>query len=474
MSKIISIHNSIKDKEKTIKEIVDGYLSIIKKHEDKENQEDYIGAVIDIFEDNFIESQIKNAEKMFEEGRNTLLTGVPIAIKNNLCIVGQNITAGSKMLKDYKGTYNATVIDKLINAGAILICSTNMDEFAMGSSGENSAFYKTKNPLDKTRVPGGSSSGSAAIVCYGGVPIAIGSDTGGSIREPASFTGLFGLKPSYGRVSRYGLIAMGSSLDCVGPIATNMEDIKIVYNIIKGKDDKDGTTVDYDNISDTNNTILEGVKKGNGKIIGVPKSYIERDGMSIDVKNNFYNYLDNLKDKGFAIKDIELKEVDKILSIYYIICFAEISSNLARLDGIRYGYHKDSNNPINSIIESRSESFGDEPIRRSLLGAYVLSSGYADDYFKKAERLRDYLRLQFRDLFRDIDYIVTPTVPDSPWQFGAKHDPLSAYLTDIFTVTANVVGVPAISVPSGFDKNNLPTGIQFMSAWGSEDKLFQI
>lgn len=479
MSEIKRIQSEILNNKKPIRSIVNEYLNIIKKHETRDHSlplledQNFIGAVIDIFDDLFIDEQIKKAEKMFADGNYTELTGIPIAIKNNLCIKSQRATAASNMLKSYVATYNSTVVEKLMEAGAILICSTNMDEFAMGSSGENSALYMTKNPINRSCVPGGSSSGSAAIVAYGGVPVALGSDTGGSIREPASFTGLIGLKPSYGRVSRYGLIAMGSSLDCVGPITKSIEDAKIVYNCIKGVDLKDSTTIDFDNLKNTQNTILTEVYNSNNKVIGIPRSYIERDGISKTVKANFDNYIESLKKNGFVIKDIELKEVDKILSVYYIICFAEISSNLARLDGIRYGHHAPADNPINSIVNSRSQSLGDEPLRRSLLGAYVLSSGYADDYFKKAEKLRDYLRLQFRDIFKEVDYIATPTTPDIAWKFGAKHDPMSAYLIDIFTVTANVVGVPAISVPCGTDVNNMPIGIQFMSAWGQEDKLFE-
>ena len=462
MSKIKSIQNQILNKEKTIKNIVDEYISIIRRNEDKNNEDEFMGAVIEIMNEDFINKQIQYAEGLFANNKHTSVTGIPIAIKNNICIDGVRTTAGSRMLENYTATYNATVINKLRDAGAIIIATTNMDEFAMGSSGENSAFYKTRNSIDKNLVPGGSSSGSASIVGYGGVPVSLGSDTGGSVRQPAAFNGIIGMKPSYGAVSRYGLISMGSSLDSIGPIATDIEDAKIVFDIIRGQDDKDATSVNYEN----------NIKRS--KIIAVPEDFINRDGMDEDIKNNFYKYLDNMKSRGYEIKNIKIDNLDKILSVYYIICLAEVSSNLGRYDGIRYGKRVNSDNPMHSIIESRTSGLGDEPIRRSLIGAFVLSSGYSDEYYYKAIDLRNYLRDEIRRIFQDVDYIAMPTSPVPPWRFGEKSDPISAYLADIFTVLPNVISMPAISIPSGVDKNNLPTAIQFMADIGNDDILFEI
>ena len=461
MSKIKSIQDKIIKKEKSIREIVDEYLNIIRINEDKNKGDDYVGAVIEIMNEDFINRQIEYAEELFSSGKSTMMTGVPIAIKNNICIDGIKTTAGSKMLENWVATYNASVVDKLRDAGAIIICTTNMDEFAMGSSGENSAFYRTLNSINHKLVPGGSSSGSASIVGYGGVPVALGSDTGGSIRLPAAFNGIVGMKPSYGVVSRYGLIAMGSSFDCIGPIATDVEDAEIVFDIIKGRDNKDATSVEYVS-SDKNN-----------KVIGIPEDFINIEGIDIDIKNNFYKEIEKMKSKGYTIKNINVDNLDKILSIYYVLCPAEISSNLARYDGIRYGKRVNSDNPIHSIINSRTEGLGDEPIRRSMIGSFVLSSGYSDEYYYKAVMLREYFKNKFSEIFQSVDYIATPTSPIAPWRIGEKiEDPISLYLSDIFTVLANIIGAPAIALPSGVDKDNLPTSIQYMSNVGEDEKLF--
>ncbi len=466
-SKILKIYNQILNKEKTIKQIVDEHMAIINE------KEKTVDALLGIYDNDFISKQIEKAEQMFAENKQTQMTGVPIIVKDNLCVEGQIASAASKMLENYTATYNAGVVQKLIDAGAVIIGRANMDEFAMGGSTENSAYKKTMNPLDTTRVPGGSSGGSAAVVAYGGVPVSIGSDTGGSVRQPAAFCGVMGLKPTYGDVSRYGLIAMGSSLDVVGPFATNATDLEIVYNIIKGKDDHDATSLEESE--------KENIRKSNkksGKIIGIPKTFIDTDGVSEDIRKNFYDTIEKLKAKGYEVKEIELNNIEKALSVYYILMFAEVSSNLARFDGVRYGKSVAGETPNESMIKSRTEGLGKEPIRRSLLGTYVLSSGYYDAYYYKAVSAREALKKEFAKVFAGVDYIATPTSPIHAWRFGEKSDPISMYLADIFTVPANIVGVPGISVPTGkvseagFEK--LDYSVQFLANWYNDCGLVSV
>ncbi len=466
-SLILEINKKIKSGEKSITEITYEYLSTLKEKDQN------INSMLEIYNDEFINAQIILAEQKFKEGKDTLLTGIPMVIKDNICIQGQIVSAGSKMLDNYKSTYDAGVVKKLKAAGAIIVGRANMDEFAMGGSTENSAYKKTKNPLDNMRVPGGSSGGSAAAVAMGGVPVSLGSDTGGSIRQPASFCGLVGLKPTYGRVSRYGLIAMGSSLDCVGPFGFYTKDVEIVFDIIKGEDEKDATTIKAKEIDDIQNNLS---KNKNRKVIGLPREFIDREGVDINIRNNFYKSIEKLKQKGWEVKDIKINNIEKTLSVYYILMFAEVSSNLARFDGVRYGHSIIGEKPEESMILSRSAGLGAEPIRRSLLGAYVLSSGYYDSYYGKAINMRDYLKKEFAKIFEEVDVIATPTSPVFPWKFGEKSDPLSLYLADIFTVPANIVGVPGISIPTGESEieefKNLKYGIQFLASWHNEEKLF--
>ena len=472
---IEQINNEIKNKNKTIGEIVYSYVDVLKE---KDNE---VQSMLEIFDNQFIDAQIKKAEEMLVNGSSTLMTGVPIVIKDNLCLDGRVVSAGSKMLENYTATYDATVISKLKNAGAIIVGRTNMDEFAMGGSTENSAYKKTKNPLDVTRVPGGSSGGSAAAVAMGGVPVSLGSDTGGSIRQPASFTGLVGLKPTYGAVSRYGLIAMGSSLDVVGPFAHNVRDAEILFNIILGADDKDATTIkdfELEKINIDNKSKENSNKNANNKLkIGVPKKFVDQEGVDANIRDNFYKTLETLKEKGYEVVDIDIQNIEKALSVYYVLMFAEVSSNLARFDGVRYGKNVAGTKPEESMILSRTEGLGAEPIRRSLMGAYVLSSGYYDAYYNKAIKMRDYLKDEFTKVFAEVDIIATPTSPVFAWKFGEKNDPLSMYLADIFTVPANIVGVPGISIPTGKVEveglDNLHYGIQFLAPWFQEDKLFK-
>ncbi len=427
-----------------------------------------VNAYIDIFDD--IEDQIVALEA--RGNKDTLpLYGVPIAMKSNILIKGKRATASSKMLEQYVAPYDATVTTRLRDAGAIFVGTTNMDEFAMGSSTENSAFGVTKNPVDLSRVPGGSSGGSAAAVAMGekgGVPVALGTDTGGSIRLPASFCGLVGLKPTYGAVSRYGLIAMGSSLDQAGPLTHTVHDTELIFKVIHGTDGYDGTAYPEGT--------YPAVQKKETYRIGVPRAFM-REGIDADVLAQFESSLEILKAQGHEIVDIDLPYMEKGLAAYYIVMPAEVSSNLARYDGVRFGLHVDGKDLLDDYKETRRAGFGAEVRRRILLGTYVLSSGYYDAYYGKAEQVRELMRAELRDAFANVDIIATPTAPTPAFKIGEKSDPLSMYLADIFTVPANLTGVPALSVPSGSvdrEGHSLPVGIQFTGPHAGEDILFDI
>jgi len=457
MKTISEIKNAYKDKAVTVRQVVDmTLLNISKTNSD-------INAVLGLYSDEYIQSQIDKAEEMLANGSASDMTGVPIVLKDNLCVLGQRAGAASKILDNYIATYDATVVEKLREAGAILIGRANMDEFAMGGSTENSAYGVTRNPIDRERVAGGSSGGSAASVAAGYVPVALGSDTGGSIRQPASLCGIWGLKPTYGSVSRHGLMAMGSSLDVIGTFANSVEDLETVFSTIKGKDVRDATS--HDNVK---------FKEGNGKVIGVPRTFVDQDGVNSEVRESFYKSLEDLKSKGYTIKDIEIKNLDLSLAVYYILMTAEVSSNMGRYDGVRFGEHTAGESVNDSITRTRSDYLGDEVRRRIMLGTYVLSAGYYDAYYNKGIATRNALQDEFKKVFQEVDYIATPTSPITAWKIGEKSDPLSMYLADIFTVSANIVGVPAMSAPTDKDSAGLPIGIQFMCAWGREDALFDI
>ena len=417
------------------------------------------------------DAAIETAQKRIDaEGRESasLLCGVPLAIKDNILIEGKIASAASKMLENYHATYDATVIKKLKDAGALFLGRTNMDEFAMGSSTEHSAFGPTKNPCDTSRVPGGSSGGSAAAVAGNLVIAALGSDTGGSIRQPAAFTGLVGLKPTYGAVSRFGLIAMGSSLDQIGPLTKSVEDARILFDAIAGRDPLDATTIP-DDLYPTRE-ISEHLR------IGVPR-HLLGDGVDADVRATFDETLDALAQSGHTIVDIELPTSKYALAAYYVVMFAEVSTNLARLDGMRYGHAARGETLLDDYTNSRTEGFGEETRRRILLGTFVLSSGYIDAYYYKAGAARDALRREYNDAFKKCDVIAFPTTPSPAFKFGEKSDPLSMYLADIFTITANMTGMPALSVPMGFverDSKKLPIGIHFTAPHQAENALFTL
>ena len=396
---------------------------------------------------------------------------MPIAIKDNICTNGVKTTCASRMLENFTPIYDATVVKKLEEAGAIIVGKTNMDEFAMGSSTETSYFKKTRNPWNLNRVPGGSSGGSAAAVSSDMAFAALGSDTGGSIRQPASYCSVVGLKPTYGLISRFGLIAFASSLDQIGPFTKTVEDAAVMLNVISGHDKLDTTSADIEKI-DYTKSLVNDVK---GKVIGIPTDFIT-EGISKDVKQAYDNAIDTLKSAGAKIEEIKLEYAKYSLATYYIIATAEASSNLGRYDGIRYGYRaKDFNDLDELYVKSRTEGFGDEVKRRIMLGTYVLSSGYYDAYYKRAQQVRTLIVENFKKAFEKCDVIMIPTAPNTSFKFGAHNaSPLEMYLEDIYTVPVNIAGLPGISVPGGFGKNGMPIGIQFIAKAFDEQNLLQV
>jgi aspartyl-tRNA(Asn)/glutamyl-tRNA(Gln) amidotransferase subunit A len=454
-------HDSLVKGEYTSVDLVKEYLEQIKKT-DKD-----IHAYLEVYSD--VIEQAKKADEIIKSGNSTLLTGIPISIKDNILLKGRVASSASKILENYVATYDATVIEKLKKEGVIFIGRTNMDEFAMGGSTENSAYGPTKNPNDLERVSGGSSGGAAASVASDETLVALGSDTGGSIRQPASFCGIVGLKPTYGAVSRYGVMAMGSSLDQIGPLGKTVDDVEILFNAIKGEDEMDGTT------------LKESVKEINtGKKIkiGVPKDFLNVGGIDADVLKNFNESIEKLKKLGYEIIDIELPNLKYSLAVYYVIVPAEVSSNMARFDGMRFGKRISGESGIDDYFLSRQEGLGREVRRRIILGTYVLSSGYYDAYYNKANIVREIIKEDYKKAFEKVDVIITPTAPNVAFKIGDKvDDPLQMYLEDIFTVPINLAGVPAISVPAGLKEigdKRLPIGIQFIAPHLGESILFSV
>jgi aspartyl-tRNA(Asn)/glutamyl-tRNA(Gln) amidotransferase subunit A len=458
---ISSVQQSLRNKEFSARELALAYLAKI----NEVNPE--INAYLEVYDD--VLEQADFADSLIQNGSARELTGIPIAIKDNLLLKGKKVSSASKILEGFIAPYDATAIKKLKDDGVVFLGRTNMDEFAMGGSTENSAFGVTKNPHDLERVSGGSSGGSIATVAMDGALASLGSDTGGSVREPAAFCGVVGLKPTYGAVSRYGLMAMGSSLDIIGGATKTVTDSEILFNAIKGQDKMDSTTYSEN---------LYPKKKNKGKVIGVPYHILEGDGIDPLVRKNFDESILKLKNLGYEIKDISLPTIKYSLSVYYILMPAEVSSNLARFDGVKYGLHVEGSNLLEDYLKTRGQGFGKEVRRRILIGTYVLSAGYADAYYKKALMVRQKITEDFYKAFEEVDAIATPTTPTPAFKIGEKSkDPLSMYLADVFTVPANIVGIPAISIPSGFvsiDTKDMPVGLQLMAVHNEEETLFSI
>ncbi len=397
--------------------------------------------------------------------------GVPIAIKDNMVYQNYQTTCGSQILEGFKPPYDASCVTNLLNQGAVIIGKTNMDEFAMGSSNENSYFGPVKNPLNHELVPGGSSGGSAAAVAQKIVPIAFGSETGGSVRQPASFCGIHGLKPTYGAISRYGLVAFGSSLDQISPFARNSEDIVVAYQSASGRDPLDSTSVAFEHPDYISK--LESDKK---LTIGIPKEYFA-DGLNSDIGQAIDEIIKKLEGEGHTFKEISLPMSDKAIAIYYIIASAEASSNLSRFDGVKYGLRKSGDKDLMTMYgDTRSAGFGTEVKRRIMLGTYVLSSGYFDAYYVKASQVRELMTKEFDKAFQEVDMMIAPTTPTTAFKQGEKiDDPLAMYLSDVYTAPANLTGIPALSIPlENIGDSNLPAGVQFMAPHFKELSLFQI
>ena len=425
-----------------------------------------VHAFINIDKDRIVE----RASLLETSGREGRLWGVPVAIKNNICIKGELTTCASHVLEGFRPPYDATVIEKLLADNALLMPEANMDEFAFGSSCETSYYGPTKNPWDISRIPGGSSGGSVAAVASGEVVAALGSDTGGSIRQPASMCGVVGFKPTYGRVSRYGLIAFASSLDQIGPITRNIPDCAVLLEVISGYDDKDSTSVDREVPRYTESLN----KKIDGLVIGVPEEYMG-EGIDEGVRQRINEAIEVFKGLGAKTVDISLPHTKYAVSCYYIIGPAEASSNLARYDGVHYGYRSPkAGDIIEMYTSSRSEGFGAEAKRRILLGTYSLSSGYYDAYYLKAQKVRTKISADFRKAFEVCDCILTPTSPNTAFKIGERmDDPLQMYLSDVFTIPANLAGLPAVSVPCGMGENDMPVGLQIMAPPFEEEVLIK-
>lgn len=440
----------VKNKDITIEEITKAYADRINEKEPEVNA--------------FVSTRLDEA---IAESKNPE-AGIPIGIKDNICTKGIKTTCSSKMLENFVSPYDATVITKIKEKNMPILGKLNMDEFAMGSSTENSAIKITRNPWNLNKVPGGSSGGSAAAVAANLVPWALGSDTGGSIREPASFCGIVGLKPTYGLVSRSGLVAFASSLDQIGPMTKDVEDSALLLNIIAGHDENDSTSVKREKIDYTKNlkNSIQGMK------IGVPKEFFG-EGINPEVKKSLENSIEEYKKLGAIVEECSLDVSESSLAAYYIIACAEASSNLGRFDGIRYGYRaKDYKNLKELFVKSRTEGFGKEVKRRIILGTYVLSSGYYDAFYKKAQKVRTYVKNKFDECFKKYDVLLTPVAPTTAFDIGSKtNNPLEMYLADICTVSINIASVPAISIPCGVDSNNMPIGMQLIGNRLQEEKI---
>ncbi len=465
---ISQTHEKLKKKEISALELSRAFLEKIKK-KDKE-----VKAFLTV-DENFVLSQAKKIDEMISAKKEfPVLSGIPAAIKDNILVENLKCTAASKILKDYVAPYDATVIKKLKSQNVLILGKTNLDEFAMGSSTENSGFGPTRNPHDLKRVPGGSSGGSTAATAANECIFSLGSDTGGSIRLPASFCGVVGLKPTYGAVSRYGLIAFASSLDQIGPITKTVDDCKLVFDVIKGKDKMDSTSFEFSGAENRS------AGKGKGKIdiknlrIGVPKEYFIK-GINPDVEKLIKAAIKNYEKMGAKIEEVSLPNTEYALAVYYIISPSEASANLARYDGIKYGYSEREGADLTDVyFETRGKGFGAEVRRRIMLGTYVLSAGYYEAYYLKAQKVRTLIKNDFEKVFKKVDALFTPVSPFLPFKIGERiEDPLSMYLVDVYTVSVNLVGLPALSLPVG-KVGNLPVGLQIIGRPFEEEKILEI
>ncbi|MEE8349330.1 MAG: Asp-tRNA(Asn)/Glu-tRNA(Gln) amidotransferase subunit GatA [Acidobacteriota bacterium] len=463
---IRELRDAITRKEFSITEVVQGFIDRIDQQEGK------IRAFLSVSLESAL-AQARALDQKLAQGeiQNGLLTGIPVAIKDNIVTEGVATTCASRILENYIPPYDATVVRRLKEHGVIVLGKANCDEFAMGSSTENSAYFTTQNPWDLERVPGGSSGGSAAAVAAWEVPGALGSDTGGSIRQPAAFCGVVGLKPTYGRVSRYGLVAFASSLDQIGPLANNVEDVALLLQAIVGADDRDSTSVER-----PGEDYLEDLGKDvQGFKIGVPSEWFS-SGLDPQIEQAVQASIQKLEGLGCSIQEVHLPHSEYAISTYYIIAPAEASSNLARYDGVKYGYrHPNAANLEDLFRSARSQGFGEEVKRRIMIGTYALSSGYYDAYFLKASKARTLLKNDYLEAFKEVDFLVGPTTPSLPFKMGEKKtDPLEMYLMDAYTVTANLAGIPGLAMPCGFSQEGLPIGLQIQAPHFEEAKLLRL
>ena len=456
------LKEKIKNKELTITQVNEAYVNRIVE---KEND---VNAFVTTLTDTALEKAKEIEEKVNNGEITSEFAGIPIGIKDNMCTKGVKTTCSSKMLANFVAPYDATVIEKINNENLIPLGKTNMDEFAMGTTTEHSAFKTTSNPWNLNKVPGGSSGGSAAAVAAGMVPWALGSDTGGSIRQPAAFCGVVGLKPTYGLVSRYGLVAYASSLDQIGPITKDVTDTALLLNIIAGHDEKDTTSINIEK-KDYTKALKNDVK---GLKIGVPREYFE-EGINSEVKQAVKNAIEEYKQMGAEVEEFSLPIAQYALATYYIIACAEASSNLGRFDGIRYGYRTPNYDNLKDIfVNSRTEGFGDEVKRRIITGTYVLSSGYYDAYYKKAQQVRTLINNEFEKAFKKYDILIIPIAPNVAFNIGEKsNNPLELYMEDLCTVPINVAGIPAISIPCGISENGMPIGMQIIGKHFDEETI---
>ncbi len=459
---IHDLQGMLEKKEVSAAEVISSVYGRIDDVEDK------IRAYVTLTKDEAFE-MAQAADKDRAAGRAKTLSGIPVAIKDNMCTRGITTTCSSKILQNFMPPYESTVTSRLLERGYVLTGKTNLDEFAMGSSTENSGFHTTRNPWDTERIPGGSSGGSAAAVAADECAAALGSDTGGSIRQPASLCGVVGLKPTYGRVSRYGLVAFASSLDQIGPITKNVMDCAILMNVISGRDLRDSTSAPVD-VPDFTAVIGKDIK---GLKIGIPKEYFI-EGLDPEVESAVKGAVMKLESLGAVPVEVSLPHTGYAVATYYVLATSEASSNLARYDGVKYGFRAEGKDLIDMYMNSRAKGFGAEVKRRIMLGTYALSSGYYDAYYKKAQQVRTLIKNDFENAFKKVDIVVTPTSPTAAFRLGEKtEDPLQMYLADIFTISVNLAGVPAISIPCGFTSGNLPAGLQLIGKHFDEETILK-